>query len=48
MALYLKSKNFDLGAGKDLFVIVHQKDADELGITEGEIVLLGLRMLNFT
>lgn len=43
MALYLKSKNFDLGAGKDLFVIVHQKDADELGISEGEIVLLGFK-----
>lgn len=43
MALYLKSKNFDLGAGKDLFVIVHQSDADDLGISEGEIVLFGFK-----
>lgn len=43
MALYLKSKKIDLGAGKDLFIIIHQKDADDLGIHEGEIVLLGYR-----
>ncbi|MGI6423451.1 MAG: thymidine phosphorylase [Candidatus Dojkabacteria bacterium] len=43
MSLYLKSKKIDLGAGKDLFVVVHQSDADDLGITEGEVVLLGYR-----
>lgn len=43
MAMYLKSKNIDLGAGKDLFIVVHQGDADDLGINEGEIVLLGYR-----
>lgn len=43
MAMYLKSKKIDLGAGKDLFVVVHQGDADDLGINEGEIVLLGYR-----
>lgn len=43
MALYLKSKKIDLGAGKELFVIVNQKDADDLGISEGEVVLLGFR-----
>ncbi|MDX9739172.1 MAG: thymidine phosphorylase [Candidatus Dojkabacteria bacterium] len=43
MALYLKSKKIDLGAGKDLFIVVHQSDADDLGINEGEIVLLGYK-----
>ncbi len=43
MALYLKSKKVDLGAGKDLFIVVHQSDADDLGIHEGDIVLLGYK-----
>ena len=43
MAIYLKSKKVDLGAGKDLFVLVHQNDADDLGVKEGAIVLLGYR-----
>lgn len=43
MALYLKGKKFDLGAGKDLFILMHQNDAEELGIKEGGIVLLGYK-----
>ncbi|KFN40095.1 hypothetical protein KN63_00355 [Smithella sp. F21] len=43
MALYLKSKKLDLGAGKDLFILMHQKDADELGVKEGAVVLLGYK-----
>ncbi len=43
MALYLKGKKLDLGAGKELFVILNQTDAEELGIKEGDIVLLGYR-----
>lgn len=43
MALYLKSKKFDLGAGKDLFVLIHSNDAEDLGVKEGEILLLGFR-----
>lgn len=43
MSLYLKSKKFDLGAGKELFILMHQNDAEELGIKEGEIVLLGYK-----
>ncbi len=43
MALYLKGKKLDLKAGKDLFILIHQKDAEDLGITEGGIVLLGYR-----
>ena len=45
MALYLQSKKFDLGAGKNLFVILHQRDADDLGVHEGDIVLMGFRDL---
>jgi len=43
MAVYLKSKKLDLGAGKDLFILIHQDDANELGINEGERVLLGYK-----
>lgn len=43
MALYLKSKKLDLGAGKDLFVLMHQNDADDLGVKEGAIILLGYK-----
>jgi len=43
MALYLKGKKLDLGAGKELFVVMHQKDAEELGVKEGDIVLLGYK-----
>ena len=43
MALYLKSKKFDLGAGKDLFVLMHSEDADDLGVKEGEVLLLGFK-----
>jgi len=43
MALYLKGKKLDLGAGKELFIVVHQRDAEELGVKEGDIVLLGYK-----
>lgn len=43
MALYLKSKKVDLGAGKNLFVLLHQSDADDLGTDESEIVLIGYK-----
>ncbi|MDY0096832.1 MAG: thymidine phosphorylase [Candidatus Dojkabacteria bacterium] len=43
MALYLKSKKFDLGAGKNLFVLMNSEDADDLGVKEGEILLLGFK-----
>ncbi len=43
MALYLMGKKLDLGAGKDLFILMHQNDADELGVKEGAIVLLGYK-----
>jgi AMP phosphorylase len=43
MAIYLKSKKFDLEAGKDLFILLHRRNAEDLGVKEGEIVLLGFR-----
>ncbi len=43
MGIYLKSKKFDLGAGKELFILMHQNDAEDLGIKEGGIVLLGYK-----
>lgn len=43
MAVYLKGKKVDLDAGKDLFILMHQSDADDLGVKEGDIVLLGYR-----
>lgn len=43
MSIYLKSKKVDLGAGKDLYVLLNEVDANELGITEGEIVMLGYK-----
>ena len=43
MALYLKSKKVDLGAGKDLFILLHSSDAEDLGVNEGEILLLGYK-----
>lgn len=39
--MYLKSKKIDLGAGKELFVLLNQIDADEIGLHEGDIALLG-------
>lgn len=43
MGIYLKSKKFDLGAGKDLFILLNSKDSEDLGVKEGEIVLLGYK-----
>lgn len=43
MAIYLKSKKFDLEAGKDLFILLHRRNAEDLGVKEGDIVLLGYR-----
>ncbi len=43
MALYLKSKKFDLEGGKSLYILMHRKDTQELGVNEGDIVLLGYK-----
>lgn len=43
MSTYLKSKKVDLGAGKELFILLNQLDADDIGLHEGDIALLGYR-----
>ena len=41
MALYLKGKNLDIGQDNDFNVILHRKDAERIGVKEGEHVLVG-------
>lgn len=41
MALYLKGKNLDIGQDNDFNVILHRKDAERIGVKEGENVLVG-------
>jgi len=43
MALYLKSKKFDLEGGKNLYILMHRKDSEDLGVKEGGIVLIGYK-----
>ena len=38
MSIYLTSKNIDLGEDDDFNVIIHRKDAERIGVKEGEIV----------
>jgi AMP phosphorylase len=42
MAFYLRSKNLDLGEDDDLNVVLNTKDAERLGVREGEIALIGI------
>lgn len=42
MAFYLRSKNLDLGEDNDLNIVLNRKDAERLGVREGEIALVGL------
>jgi AMP phosphorylase len=42
MAFYLRSKNLDLGEDNDFNVVLNRKDAERLGVREGEIALVGL------
>ncbi len=41
MSIYLTSKNIDLGEDDDFNVIIHRKDAERIGVKEGEIVFIG-------
>ena len=43
MAIYLKGKKIDLDACKELFILMHQNDANDLGVKEVDVVLLGYR-----
>jgi len=42
MAFYLRSKNLDLGEDDDLNVVLNTKDAERLGVREGEIAFIGI------
>jgi AMP phosphorylase len=41
MSFYLRSKNLDLGEDNDFNVILNRKDAERLGVREGEVILIG-------
>jgi len=41
MSFYLRSKNLDLGEDNDFNVILNRKDAERLGVREGEVTLIG-------
>lgn len=38
MALYLKAKKLDLGAGDELNILLHEADSGRIGIHEGDVV----------
>ncbi len=40
MSFYLRSKNLDLGEDNDFNIILNRKDAERLGVREGEIALI--------
>jgi len=42
MAFYLRSKNLDLGEDNDFNIVLNRKDAERLGVREGEIALVGI------
>jgi len=42
MSFYLRSKNLDLGEDNDFNVVLNRKDAERLGVREGEIALVGI------
>lgn len=42
MSFYLKAKNIDLGEDSDFNVILNRKDAEKLGVREGELLFLGI------
>ncbi len=42
MSFYLRSRNLDLGEDSDFNIILNRKDAERLGVREGEIALVGL------
>lgn len=42
MSLYLRSKNVDLGEDNTFNVILHRKDAERIGVKEGELLYVGI------
>ncbi len=41
MSLYLRGKNLDIGQDNDFNVVLHRKDAERIGVREGENVMVG-------
>ena len=42
MSVYLRSKNLDLGEDNSFNVVLHRKDAEKLGVKEGELLYVGI------
>jgi AMP phosphorylase len=42
MSFYLRSKNLDLGEDNDFNIVLNRKDAERLGVREGEIAVVGM------
>ena len=42
MSLYLRSKNIDLGEDNSFNVVLHRKDAERIGVKEGELLYVGI------
>lgn len=42
MSLYLRSKNLDLGEDNQFNIVLHRKDAEKLGVKEGELLFVGI------
>ncbi len=42
MGLHLKAKKLDIGAGKEINVVLNPKDSEKLGVREGDLVQVGI------
>lgn len=42
MSFYLRSKNLDLGEDNSFNIVLHRKDAEKLGVKEGELLFIGI------
>jgi len=42
MSFYLRSKNLDIGEDNDFNIVLNRKDAERLGVREGEIAVVGM------
>jgi len=42
MGLHLKAKKLDIGAGKEINIVLHPEDSEKLGVREGDLVQVGI------
>ena len=42
MGLHLKVKKLDIGAGKEINIVLNPKDSEKLGVREGDLVQVGI------